>query len=85
VQREALYQQNMKMYSIQITADRYPTDYTIRATNEGVAAARALRQWRKKFRGSRANQWSVRVIASGILDRPSISEKPALEPAAQLV
>lgn len=42
--------------------DRYPTEYVVQASSWGTAAARAIRQWQKRFRGSRTEELKVTII-----------------------
>jgi len=53
-----------KLYRISITADQWPTVYNVEANNEYMAAQKALKMWRKKFKGSRASKWSVTIFKS---------------------
>ena len=57
----------MKIYRITITADRYPTDYTVQASSWGTAINRAVKEWQKRFKGSRATELKVRAFKSGDL------------------
>lgn len=48
-------------FRFSITADRYPTEYTVEASNWATATARALRLWKTKAgKGSRSTQISIK-------------------------
>lgn len=51
----------MRNYHVTITGDRYPTDYSVAASGWGTAAARAVRQWQQRFKGSRTDTLSIRI------------------------
>ncbi len=55
----------MKIYRVSITADKYPTEYNVEASNWGTAIARACREWAKRFRGSRTTTLKITAIKSG--------------------
>ncbi len=57
----------MLTYRVSITADKYPTEYTVQATGWPTAVARAIREWKKKFKGSRATELKIRAIKSSPL------------------
>ena len=57
----------MRIYRISVSADRYPTDYTVQASNWGTAINRAVKEWQKRFKGSRASTLSVKATKSGVL------------------
>jgi hypothetical protein len=52
----------MISYKITITGDRYPTEYTVEASGWGTAVARAIRQWKQRFKGSRTDTLSIRAV-----------------------
>lgn len=57
----------MKIYRVTVTADKYPSDYTIEASGWGTAAARAVREWKKqKGKGSRSETLSIKMIKFGV-------------------
>ena len=57
----------MKIYRVQITGDKYPTDYTVQASSWGTAINRAVREWQRKFKGSRTGELKIKAIKSGEL------------------
>lgn len=57
----------MKIYRITISADKFPTDYTVQASGWGTAINRAVKEWQKRFKGSRATELKVRAFKSGDL------------------
>lgn len=57
----------MKVYRIKITADKYPTEYNVQATGWPTAIARAVREWKQRFKGSRASQLNIVAIKSSDL------------------
>lgn len=52
----------MKTYRATISADKYPLDFTVQATCWSTAAARAIRLWKARFKGSRTEQLSIRIV-----------------------
>lgn len=52
----------MKTYQATISADRYPTTYIVKATSWGTAANRAIRDWQKRFKGSRTESLSIKIV-----------------------
>lgn len=52
----------MNSYNITVTGDRYPTSYVVEASDWSTAVARAIRLWKKRFRGSRTETLSVRAV-----------------------
>lgn len=61
----------MKVYRITIRANKYPTDYNVQASNWGTAVARAIREWQKEFKGSKATELHIKAIKS----TPLLSEE----------
>lgn len=53
----------MRTFRINVQADRYPTEYVVEATGAATAVSRAMRDWKKRFKGSRATEWTVRIVA----------------------
>lgn len=51
----------MRYYKLTVMADRYPTEYTVKASSWGTAAARGVREWQKRFKGSRADTLTIRI------------------------
>jgi hypothetical protein len=64
----------MMLFNVQIMADRFPTEYNVEASDVTTAAARALRQWKKRFRGSRAQEWNLRIVKANIPKHAEQSE-----------
>lgn len=59
--------ENVNIYRIRIQADRYPTEYTVQATGWPTAVARAIKEWKKRFKGSRTTEMSIKAIKGGPL------------------
>jgi hypothetical protein len=57
----------MRIYRVKITADKYPTDYTVQASSWGTAVNRATKEWQKKCKGSRTQELKIHAIKSGEL------------------
>lgn len=57
----------MKIYRVQITGDKYPTDYTVQASSWGTAISRAVKEWQKRFKGNRTDCLKIRAVKSGAL------------------
>ena len=58
----------MRIYRVTISADKYPTEYTVQASGWGTAAARAVREWQRgKGKGARTEEVKVRIIKGGQL------------------
>jgi hypothetical protein len=54
----------MKLYRVTIQADKWPSDYHVQASGWGTAVSRAIREWKKKFKGSRASEMTIKVYKS---------------------
>lgn len=52
----------MRAFHVTIAADRYPTDYRVEASDWPTAIARAVKLWKKRFRGSKAQELSIRAV-----------------------
>ncbi len=52
----------MISYKVTITGDRYPTEYTVQASGWATAAGRAIRMWKARFKGSRTDSLSIRIV-----------------------
>lgn len=61
----------MKLYRITISADRYPTEWSVEATSWATAVARAIRLWQKRFKGSRTEELRVTAVKGGAVIRES--------------
>ena len=59
----------MKKFRVSIQADRYPTDYSVEATNWATAIARAIRKWQKQFKGSRTKVLKINAVKSILTDK----------------
>lgn len=57
----------MKNYHVTIYADRYPTQYTVQASGWPTAIARAIREWKRRFKGSRTNELKITAVKSSPL------------------
>jgi len=53
------------IFRVNITGDKYPTDYNVEASNWGTAVSRAIREWKKRFKGSRATTLKIIATKSG--------------------
>ena len=65
----------MRMYRISIMGDKFPTDFNVEATNWATAVSRAIKQWQKRFKGSRATMLKIKAIKSGVLLQANEEEK----------
>lgn len=52
----------MKTYKATIIGDRYPMTFQTEASSWATATARLVRQYQKRFKGSRADQLSIKVV-----------------------
>jgi hypothetical protein len=52
----------MTYYRATITGGRYPTEYNVEASDWPTAAARALRQWKKRFKGERTDTVKLQLV-----------------------
>lgn len=57
----------MKIFRVSITADKYPTEYTVQASSWGTAVNRAVKQWQKRFSGSRTSELKIHAVKGGEL------------------
>lgn len=57
----------MRIYRVKILADKYPTEYNVNASSWGTAISRAIKEWKKRFKGSRATELKITAIKSGEL------------------
>lgn len=57
----------MKVYRLIIRADKYPTEYTVEANKIETAIFRGVREWKKKFKGTKVSEMSIKVIVGGQL------------------
>ena len=68
----------MTLFRITITGDRFPTDYNIEASGWATAIGRAVREWKKRFKGSRVTELKIRAIKSSPIIRTIDDEKSDL-------
>lgn len=52
----------MAKYRATISADRFPLDFEVEASNWGTASQRAVNKWKKRFKGSRATELKIRIV-----------------------
>ena len=57
----------MIVYRVKITADKYPTEYIVNASGWGTAVNRAIKEWKKRFKGSRPSELRIHAIKGGQL------------------
>lgn len=58
----------MNIYRITIWGDKYPTEYTVRASSVATAAARGVREWHDRFKGKHVpDELKIRIIRGGKL------------------
>jgi hypothetical protein len=58
----------MTTYRIKISADKWPTEFTVQASGWHTAISRAIKEWRKKAgKGSRTQELSIKAIKVGEL------------------
>lgn len=64
----------MKTYRIKITGDKWPTEYIVQASNWHTGIARAVKEWHRKFKGSRTSELKIHAIKSGEILREEKNE-----------
>ena len=58
----------MKIYRITIMGDKYPTEYSVEASNIATAAARGVREWHERFKGKHLpDELKIKIIQGGKL------------------
>jgi hypothetical protein len=58
----------MRVYRIMIQGDRYPTEYSVQASNIATACARGIREWHERFKGKKLpDELKIKIIRGGIL------------------
>lgn len=57
----------MKTYRIKIIADKYPTEYIMQASGWSTAVSRAIKEWKKRFKGSRTETLNILAVKQGRL------------------
>jgi hypothetical protein len=56
----------MKIYKISITADKWPSDFTVEATGWATAVNRAIKEWKRSSgKGSRSETLFIKAIKFG--------------------
>jgi hypothetical protein len=53
----------MKQYRATISADRFPMDFTVSASDWPTAVSRAVKAWKKRFKGSRTDELKITIVA----------------------
>ncbi|HEC66755.1 MAG TPA: hypothetical protein ENI23_15885 [bacterium] len=61
----------MKRYRIEVTGDRFPTTYMVEATSWGTAVSRGIREWKKRFKGSRTQELTIRAFVGDVKEVPT--------------
>lgn len=59
----------MRVYRVIIRADKYPTEYSVQASNWATAAARGVREWHERFKRKKVSggEINIKVIRGGEL------------------
>ena len=58
----------MRIYRVMVYGDRYPTEYSVQASNIATAAARGIREWGEHFKGRHMpDELKVKIIRGGKL------------------
>lgn len=57
----------MRIYRVVVRADKWETEYPIQASNFATAAARGIKEWHSKNKGSRIGMLNIKVIRGGEL------------------
>ena len=52
----------MTSYQITVTADKFPTSYNVKANSWNTAVARGVREWKKRFKGSRTKELKIHAV-----------------------
>ncbi|UCC95922.1 MAG: hypothetical protein JSW40_04020 [Candidatus Omnitrophota bacterium] len=65
----------MKAFKITIRADKYPMDYVVQASDWSPAISRAVREWKKRFKGSRTIKLSITAVKAEIVLQANGEEK----------
>ena len=53
-----------RVYRVIIRADKFPTEYTVEASQWHTAISRAVREWKVRFKGSRAEKLNIIALKS---------------------
>jgi hypothetical protein len=51
----------MRKYIATISADKYPLDFRVEASDWPTAAARAIKLWKKRWPGSKTCELKIRI------------------------
>ena len=57
----------MKTFRVTVMADKWPSEYIVQASGWGTAINRAVREWQRRFKGSRTKELKVRALKGGDL------------------
>jgi len=58
----------MRVYRVIITGDKYPTEYSVQASNIATACSRGVREWQERFKGKHLpDELRIKIIKGGIL------------------
>jgi hypothetical protein len=57
----------MRVYRVIVQADKYPMEWSVQASNFATAAARGIREWHNRFKGTRATEVKIKIIKGGEL------------------
>lgn len=59
----------MRVFRVIIQADKYPTEYSVQASNWATAAARGVREWNERFKRKKikGDEIKIKVIRGGQL------------------
>jgi len=57
----------MRVYRVIIRADKWPEEFAVNASNFGTAVSRAIKEWKKRFKGAKVNELNIRVLKGGEL------------------
>lgn len=52
----------MKTYMATVRGDRYPMSYQVQASSWPTAAARAIRLWQQRFKGSKTPELTIKIV-----------------------
>ncbi len=56
----------MKPYRAEVFADKWPYRVSVEASSWPTAAARATREWQKRFKGSRTETLTIKIVRGGV-------------------
>ena len=55
----------MNTYRVIITGEKYPTEYIVQASGWHTGISRAIKEWKKRFKGSRAEALKIVAVKQG--------------------